>query len=242
MESKKGFGKQLEQIIEGKGFYIVMALCAAIIGVSVWSLLRTPAVPVDEAEFEEALSDVEPMPFDPIAPELAEAEAEETASEPVSEQVEDDNAQMPEAPAAETAAEQTAVWPLEGAVQRDYSLDRLQYDKTMADWRTHDGVDLAAEVGTKVAAIRSGTVQNVYADDLYGTTVVIDHGNGLVVTYANLEKVPTVYAGDTVKAGDVIGSVGDTATCESAQESHLHLSARLNEKSVSPLEYLPQKS
>ena len=49
MESKKGFGKLMEQIIEGRGFYIVMALCAAVIGVSVWSLVREPADYLDEA-------------------------------------------------------------------------------------------------------------------------------------------------------------------------------------------------
>ena len=42
MESKKGFGKLLQQVIEGRGFYIVMALCAAVIGVSIWSLVREP--------------------------------------------------------------------------------------------------------------------------------------------------------------------------------------------------------
>ena len=36
MDSKKSFGKKLEHFIEGRGFYIVLVLCAAIIGVSAW--------------------------------------------------------------------------------------------------------------------------------------------------------------------------------------------------------------
>ena len=53
MESKKSFGKRVEQILIGKGFYIVMALCAAIIGVSIWSLFRTPdQITPDESEFD----------------------------------------------------------------------------------------------------------------------------------------------------------------------------------------------
>ena len=91
-------------------------------------------------------------------------------------------------------------------------------------------------------AAHPGTVLRVFSDDLYGTTVVIDHGNGLVISYANLEQVPTVYEGDQVAAGDVIGSIGETAKCESSQESHLHLSAELNGESVSPLDYLPKKT
>lgn len=48
--------------------------------------------------------------------------------------------------------------------------------------------------------------------------------------------------GDQVSVGDTIGSVGDSAGCESAQESHLHLSVAASGQSVSPLDYLPQKN
>ena len=228
MESKKSFGKQMEKILNGSGFYIVMALCAAIIGVSVWSLLKTPAeLTPDESEFDEVLSEVVPVEYEP---------EESIVSEP------EDDAVEEEEPIQETAAEITEVWPVEGELQRDYSIDTLQYDQTMSDWRTHDGLDISAEIGTKVLSLRSGTVQRIYSDDLYGTSVVIDHGSGLVICYANLEQVPTVYEGDTVAAGDVIGSVGDTAKCESSQSGHLHLSAKLNGESVSPMDYLPEKT
>ena len=229
MESKKSFGKRVEQILIGKGFYIVIALCAAIIGVSIWSLFRTPAqITPDESEFDEVLSEIAPVEeFEP-----QESVSPADAEEPVSE----------EEAVAETASEVEPVWPVEGEIQREYSMDALQYDQTMSDWRTHDGLDIASELGNKVKAFRPGTVLRVYSDDLYGTTVVIDHGSGLVIRYANLEQVPTVYEGDQVAAGDVIGSVGETAKCESSQDSHLHLSAELNDESVSPLDCLPKKT
>ena len=195
MESKKSFGKQMEEILVGRGFYIVMVLCAAY-------------------EPEETIAPIETV----------------------------DNAAPDEKSIEETVSEVKAVWPVEGDIQRDYSMDALQYDPTMSDWRTHDGVDLSGEIGTKVLAVQAGTVIRVCSDDLYGTTVVIDHGNGLVISYANLEEIPTVYEGDSVSAGDVIGSIGETAKCESSQESHLHLSAELNGESVSPLDYLPKKT
>lgn len=228
MESKKSLGKQMEQILAGRGFYIVMVLCAAIIGVSIWSLLQKPEVPVpDEPEFDEVLSEVSPVEYEP----------EETIAP-----IEPEDAVPEEEPVEETVSEVKAVWPVEGEIQRDYCMDALQYDPTMSDWRTHDGLDLSAEIGTKVLAVQNGTVLRVFSDDLYGTTVVIDHGNGLVISYANLEQIPTVYEGDSVSAGDVIGSVGDTAKCESLQEGHLHLSAELNGESVSPKDYLPKKT
>ena len=229
MESKKSFGKQVEQILVGRGFYIVMILCAAIIGVSIWSLFKTPAKPVpDESEFDEVLSEVAPVEYEQPEEPIPAADEEETASD--------------EESIMEAASDIEPVWPVEGEIQRDYSMDTLQYDQTMADWRTHDGVDLSADIGTKVTAALPGTVLRVFTDDLYGTTVVIDHGDGLVISYANLEQIPTVYEGDTVSAGDVIGSVGDSAKCESSQSAHLHLSAELNGESVSPLEYLPKKT
>ena len=228
MESKKSLGKQMEQILAGRGFYIVMILCAAIIGVSIWSLLQKPEMPIpDEPEFDEVLSEVSPVEYEP----------EETIAP-----IETEDAAPEEEPIEETVSEVKAVWPVEGEIQRDYCMDALQYDPTMSDWRTHDGVDLSAEIGTKVLAVQAGMVRRVYSDDLYGATVVIDHGNGLVISYANLEQIPMVYEGDTVSAGDVIGSVGDTAKCESLQEGHLHLSAELNGESVSPMDYLPKKT
>ncbi len=247
MDSKKSFGKKLEHFIAGKGFYIALALCAAIIGVSVWSLLRgaETMTPDNEDTVGTALSEAVPTPALPPAetpaladptPAMAERDdAAEPEDETTPEEAED-------APAAETAAEQIYVWPVDGDPIRPYSVEALLYDQTMSDWRTHDGVDLAAEVGTKVSAMTSGTVTAVYYDDRYGTTVIIDHGNGLICTYANLEELPTVYVGDAVSAGDTIGSVGATAACESAQESHLHVSAACNGVTVSPLAYLPQKN
>ena len=233
MDSKKSFGKKLEHFIEGRGFYIVLVLCAAIIGVSAWSLL-SGAETMDPNAGENStavLSAVTPQPtlpeVTPVAPTQAPMETPEA---------------VPEDEKAPTAVEASFVWPVEGEVIYPYSMTALMYDKTMADWRTHDGVDIAAEFGTPVSAMTSGTVTKVYYDDLYGTTVVIENGSGLQCVYSNLEEIPTVYVGDAVAAGDTIGSVGASAGCESAQESHLHLSTSVNGESVSPMEYLPLKN
>ena len=112
----------------------------------------------------------------------------------------------------------------------------LAYDETMADWRTHDGIDIEAKYGAVVSAMASGTVTKVYYDDLYGTTVVTEREDGLRCTYANLESIPSVNVGDQVSVGDTIGSVGESAGCEAAQESHLHLSVAASGQSVSPLD------
>lgn len=237
MESKKGFGKKLEHFIEGRGFYILLVLCAAIIGVSAWSLLSGAEMtkPSSGQSAAAVLGGVTPQPtapeITPVAPSTAPAPTTTPAAEPV-----------PEDETASAAAQTAYVWPVEGEVLRTYSMDALQYDPTMSDWRTHDGVDIAAAFGTPVAAMASGTVTEVTTDARYGTTVVTENAGGLRCVYANLETTPTVYVGDTVAAGDTIGSVGDSAACESAQESHLHLAVTSGGESVSPLDFLPQKN
>ena len=87
----------------------------------------------------------------------------------------------------------------------------------------------------------AGTVSQVYTDGLMGTTVVLDHGNGLVTTYCSLSESTNVEAGQAVETGEVIGAVGNTAIAESGMASHLHLEAALDGQPVSPLDYLPDQ-
>ena len=240
-ENKNSFSARLERFVSGRGYYVVLAVCAIVIGVSIWSMLRAPEENVTDAGVSTVVA---PVPVDLPA---------ETPTDATDLPVPDDMpAPTPETPeeettvtleeTVETAAQDAFVLPVAGPVQRGYSITVLSYDETMRDWRTHDGVDIEAAAGEKVYAVTSGTVTGVFHDDRYGTTVTIDHGNGLVCTYAGLQEIPTVYEGDTVKAGDTIGAVGLTNQCETAQGAHLHLSATLNGQSVSPMDYLPALS
>ena len=126
-----------------------------------------------------------------------------------------------------------------GQVDRAYSIETLAYDVTMKDWRTHDGIDISTDAGAVVRAAADGTVESIKQDDLYGTTVVIKHGGGIKTVYSNLAETPTVSEGDSVRAGDVIGSVGESALCEIGQPAHLHFAMSVDGVSVDPDSYLP---
>ncbi|MCD7890916.1 MAG: M23 family metallopeptidase [Ruminococcus sp.] len=104
-----------------------------------------------------------------------------------------------------------------------FSGTELVKNEATGSWQTHNGADIAAEVGTEVYAISPGKVTAVNDDPLWGTTVVIDHHNGYISKYCSLAKDLSVQAGDTVLSGDVIGTIGDTADIESALEPHLHI-------------------
>ncbi len=128
--------------------------------------------------------------------------------------------------------------PLVGETVAAFSMDELVYSETMGDWRTHDGIDIAAEPGTQVCAACAGTVIDLRSDDLMGMTVVLSHDGGFDTIYANLQDEPTVEIGDAVAAGQVIGSVGRTALGEALEPSHLHFAVTKNGEFIDPQEFL----
>ena len=95
----------------------------------------------------------------------------------------------------------------------------------------------AASLG--VTAAHAGTVESIVSDDLLGTTVTVDHGDGAKTVYANLDPAAAVSVGDWVEPGAVIGRVGSTALGEVSQSSHLHFAIIVNGAPADPLAYLP---
>ena len=128
--------------------------------------------------------------------------------------------------------------PVEGNTVTGFSKDKLLYNETMRDWRTHDGIDIAAEAGTAVAAAKAGTVESVAADPVMGMTVVIRHEDKYETVYSSLTDMPEVEAGDSVTAGQVIGYVGESAASESALGPHLHFSVLNDGTPVDPETFL----
>jgi murein DD-endopeptidase MepM/ murein hydrolase activator NlpD len=121
-----------------------------------------------------------------------------------------------------------------------FSVDALSYNQTTRDWRTHDGVDIAAEAGTKVCAAADGEVYTVYEDETLGTTVVIRHAGGYVTKYASLAEAVTVAPGEQVKMGQPIGAVGCSALLENSIGDHVHFSVTCNDEPVDPAVFLKQ--
>lgn len=119
-----------------------------------------------------------------------------------------------------------------------FSGTELVKNPTTGSWQTHNGTDIAAEVGSDVMAVSSGQVTAVNDDPLWGTTVVIDHHNGFVSKYCSLAKDLSVQKGDNVVSGDVIGVIAETADIESAVAPHLHIELTHNGSFVDPMSYI----
>lgn len=249
MNNKRTWIEKLSDFISGKGFYLVVLICVAAIALSGWYLVQGVRSGLDDtldqpvsgsaAIAETARPSTAPSPrptakpSDPPAAGSARIETPPSAAPSV---------QPTAAPAPSSApAPLVFTWPVKGEIIAGFSVEALAYNETMGDWRTHNGLDIAAQRGTQVLSAAAGQVSALYQDDLMGTVVEIDHGQGLVSQYANLAATPTVKVGDAVATGTVIGSVGDTAAVERGQAAHLHYALLKEGYPVDPADYLPQQ-
>lgn len=244
---RRSWIEKLGDFISGKGFYLVVLICVAAIALSGYYLVQGVRSGVEDnpglpAAGSAAIVD---KPSASPAPRMTAQPSPAPTAKPSPAPSAQPTAQP--TPAATAAPQPTQpaslvfTWPVNGSILADYSVEALAYSETMGDWRTHDGLDLAVSLGTKVIATAAGTVSKVYDDPFMGTTVEIDHGNGLVSQYSNLAAAPDVAVGDTVSTGTLIGSVGATAVAENAAQPHLHFALYRDDNPVSPHDYLPER-
>lgn len=193
-----------------KGYYIVLLLCVAAVGISGYLYFSQSAAPEGEAAAAAAMQQAVSKPKT-AATETAPAEDGETVL--------------------------VLQPPLQGEVVETFATDRLAYNTTTEDWRVHNGIDLAAEAGTEVCAAADGKVSAVYEDDLMGHIVEITHEGGYITRYCNLAAEIPVQAGDEIAGGTVIGSVGTSAKLEVAEAPHLHFEVYCGDALLNPEAY-----
>ena len=212
--------KNYHRFFSGKGYYIALILCAAAIGISGYVYYNSTA-------------DAEPDPgLD--TPVIATDAGQVSVNKPAK----PTESTQPTDAAAPTVGKMTTCAPVEGEVLAEYAMECLAYNQTTRDWRVHNGVDIAAEAGTKVVAAADGQVYTVYEDDQMGHTVVIRHDNGYVTKYSSLSGDIKVTPGETVTMGQTIGTVGTTALMETALGDHVHFSVTCDGEAVDPAEFI----
>lgn len=225
-DAKKSAG-----FLNGKGFYIVLILCVAVIGISGYVMSRAGNL----ADENESLPEI--VVTDPESKHGAEV------NHPVTDIPKPTATAAPHATATPkptaTPAALFFMRPVNGAAGMTFSGETLVYHSTLNDWRVHQGLDIRAEIGTQVKAAADGCVKAVTVDAMLGTLVEIEHRDGYVTRYAGLQEQTAVQEGDEVRVGDVIGGVGNTALCETADPPHLHFEVWKNGAAVDPETVLP---
>lgn len=248
--------KRTKSVLSGKGFYIALTLSVAMVGAACYFAYTQNT---DEMTGEvnsgfgiasvtsiaDNEQDVVRIHTDVTKSALSSEKASETlvTQEEAVLSVETEPEADSEAYSSEEVQETgkqsiTFSMPVNGEVLNEFSGEELVKSKTTGAWQTHNGIDIKAAAGDVVLASGSGTVSAVESDPLWGVTVSIDHGNGIVTRYSNLNSGVTVQAGQQVSEGEEIGAVGETADIESKEETHLHFEAVKNGSYTNPLELI----
>ena len=128
--------------------------------------------------------------------------------------------------------------PVDGDIVRDFAVDSLVYTDTLKEWTTHTGIDIKADKTTVVKSAEAGIVKTIKNDPRYGLTVIVEHENGFQTVYSNLLTSEFVVEGEKVEKGQSLGTVGNTAAFEIADEPHLHFEILKDSVQVDPNIYL----
>lgn len=209
----------------GKGYYIALILCAAAVTAAGVAYYRNAGdTPVSmNAEPTDAVM----APVQEAGPGSAGTDGE---NDPV-------RTTEGTTPPTQKRTLKTAA-PVSGETVMEYWVETLGYNETTRDWRTHAGIDIAAEAGTPVLAAAEGVVYTVCEDETLGTTVVIRHEGDYTTQYSSLASEVLVEPGDAVSLGQPIGAVGTTALLETVQGDHVHFSVTCQGDPMDPAEFL----
>lgn len=219
----KFYESKTAKFLAGRGFYIVLAVCMAVIGVAAYSAMEATVPDTVQEESGGDKQEGAVIPSVPVTPEVSE-DLPLTYDQP-----EDSSA-------AEVDTEEETPYftePISGTVTKEFSNTALLYSETFKDMRIHTGADITPDMSTVVVAAYSGTVKSVEEDTVYGTVITVDHGDGVVLKYCGVKNV-TVQSGDIVDAGEIIAEIGTVAN-ECADKDHLHLELILNGEYTDPM-------
>ncbi len=231
-----------KKALKGKGFYIALGICLIAIGAAAWttydSVIEFMSPEEIQVESQQPKKETELQAAEQqagntvsgIKTEISEPAEQETDAEPVEET------------AVETKeADNLIVFPTGKEVMKAFSDTNPVYSKTFGDWRVHNATDFKAEQGSKVKAVTSGKVVDIYDDPAFGMTIVIEHDGGFTAYYCGLGDTTLVQKDQTISAGDDIGSINDIPS-EISDGSHLHFAIKKEDKWVDPMTILQTDS
>lgn len=230
--------EKIKDFIQDKGVYLVLMLCMAVIGIAAAAAYLPPKdnAPSDELPEQAQLAEQVSHSEDQSLAGLLTPSPSPAATMPPVVDITPVPSPSPKASAA--PQREKAIAPVEGRLQWRFAVNELIYSRTLDQWMTHRGIDIAAPKGSEVHCPWAGTVEEIYEDDSFGITVKVAHSGGLCSLYSNLRSDCPVKEGDLINAGTLIGYVGDTAIAECLDPAHLHFEVHKEGEAVNPEEYV----
>ena len=169
--------------------------------------------------------------------EIAENEEKDTAEEIVQKSEEKDTEAETVANTKDNlhfAAENGLIWPMEGNVVIDYSMDSTVYFPTLDQYRYNPAVIIAGEVNSKVYSVAKGKVKSIENNEVTGCTVTVSLGDGYEAVYGQLKEL-NFDVGDYVEAGHVIGYISEPTKYFSSEGSNLYFELKKDGEPVDPI-------
>ena len=128
------------------------------------------------------------------------------------------------------------MWPMEGNVILDYSMDSTVYFATLDQYKYNPAVIIAGDVNSKVYAVARGKVTGIDNNEETGCTVTVDLGDGYEAVYGQLKEL-NFTVGDYVEAGHVIGYVSEPTKYYAVEGSNLYFELKKDGQPVDPVTY-----
>ncbi len=213
--------------LKKNAFYLVLGFCILAVALSITLVLTLG----NKTTVPDSSGEEKPPVVNPDDDKDDDQQNEDNDDENEDNDDENDNNEVP------TVEEVIFIMPVNGTVTKHYSEEPV-FNGTLNLYTAHKAMDIAAEEGSEVYAVYDGVVESITSNYLDGTTIVIDHGNGLKSIYNSLEDGDGVNVGQTVKKGDVIAHVSVTYLEEYSDGAHLHFSVEENGELINPLTYL----
>ena len=167
---------------------------------------------------------------------------ENTDKTPETEKPTVDNTPTPSTPVDDSLP--SFVLPVSGSLMKKHDAANQVYSTTMNDYRVHLGIDIVTDESASVYAAADGKIEKIWEDVRMGHCIAIKHNGDSYTIYKNLsETLPEGIAeGVSVRSGQLIASVGESAMIEIAEEPHLHFEMTVDNLAVDPLEYFDEAS
>ena len=125
-----------------------------------------------------------------------------------------------------------------GSVIKDYVGASVVYNQTLGLYSGHKAIDFGAEEGTQVVCVYDGVIESIEISKVNGTSVTVNHGNGLKSVYNSIEVAEDLQEGATVYKGDALGTVSTNNKTEHLDGAHLHFEVWENGEKIDPNKYL----
>ena len=139
-------------------------------------------------------------------------------------------------PSLHFPTEEGLLWPMDGNVIMNYSMDATIYHATLDQYKYNPAIIIAGDVNNKVYSVAKGKIVDISQNEVTGTTVTLDLGDGYRAIYGQLKEL-NFDVGDYLESGHVIGYVSEPTKYYSLEGSNLYFELQKDGEPIDPIVY-----